>query len=351
VRVCLVADSFALPYDEGFKKIAYRLALEFDAANDFLAIAPGGGSATFRLASPRTNRLFASRALGTVLREFDPDILVYLPFASFTRNSFIRCRVLSAFVPRSRLIMLGVQARSWSRQDLVLMRWWQPHHVLTPLPLAVAQLNGAGIAASLLPFGVDTDKFSPVANMAERAALREKYGLAIDARVYLHVGQITAKRNVLLLANLVDTGTEVVVVGSSSSAAQGFPHDAEVVEYLESRGVKVWIRYFEKVQELYRLADCYLFPTFHETGGIGFPLSVLEALACGTTVVTTRFGGLPAEFANRWPLQFGDSDAELVALARAVKLGPSSEAPALVSHLCWPAIAGRILAHAQTGRS
>jgi len=55
-------------------------------------------------------------------------------------------------------------------------------------------------------------------------------------------------------------------------------------------------RYIKKIEEIYQLSDCYIFPITFEGGGISILLSVLEAMACNLPVVTTKFGGLPAIF-------------------------------------------------------
>jgi len=58
----------------------------------------------------------------------------------------------------------------------------------------------------------------------------------------------------------------------------------------------VWNKYFENIEEIYGIADCYAFPTTDETASIGIPLTVLEAMACNLPVITTKFGGLPRIF-------------------------------------------------------
>jgi len=345
MRICVIADTFSPPYDEGFKKISYRLAHEFSQQHDVLALSMGQADVPFRHAGFRSNRAFLSLDLWRRLAAFGPDVVFYVPFSSFTRNAFVRAQVLRLYAPNAALALVGVQAREWAGWEEPLIRACRPDVVLTPLPDAIARLRRLGISAEFLPFGVDLQRFRPLFSASKRAVLKKRLGLNPTVRVYLHVGQLTEKRNVSLLRHLQGPGSQVVVVGSSSSEAQGFPHSRRVVGELEEAGAKVWIRYFEHIQELYQVADCYVFPTFHETGGIGFPLSVVEALACGTRVVSTPFGGLPEQLPPCEALHYASSDDELLSLARSGKGGGSRKAAALVQRLGWPSIARRALAN------
>lgn len=69
----------------------------------------------------------------------------------------------------------------------------------------------------------------------------------------------------------------------------------------------------KKVLHLLQQADLFCFPTFSE----GFPKSVLEALACGLPVITTRVSVLPQLIGNGCGILIDKATPE--ALARAVK--------------------------------
>jgi len=343
VRVCILADDFSPPSDEGFKKVAFHLSRELSQGHEVLAIGKRGGEAPFPLEVVRANVLFLSPGLKRRVQGFDPDWIVYIPFSSCTRNSFLRCRILKWFCPRARLGMIAVQFRFWQNWELPLVRRWQPDLVLTPLPDVLKHAGTIGIRADYLPFGVDLAKFHPSPGRSHRVALRKKFGIPAGDRVYLHVGQITEKRNLRLLSGLQGKRQQVVVVGSSSSASEGYPHDRALVRELENAGVRVWIRYFPNLEEIYQMADCYVFPVFDRTGGIGFPLSVIEALACGVPAVTTRYGGLELAIGAGSAIQYADSDEELVSLAQDRRTVAASEARALVEDLGWDKITSRVV--------
>jgi glycosyltransferase involved in cell wall biosynthesis len=51
-------------------------------------------------------------------------------------------------------------------------------------------------------------------------------------------------------------------------------------------------RYLQHIEEIYQLADAYLFPVEKARNCIDVPLSALEAAACSIPVVATEYGEL-----------------------------------------------------------
>ena len=78
--------------------------------------------------------------------------------------------------------------------------------------------------------------------------------------------------------------------------------------------------------ELYAAADCLVMPSYEE----GFPRVLLEAMACGTPVVTTDAGGSADVVGADYPYvaHVGDLDT-LTGHARAILLLPPEERRAL----------------------
>ena len=150
-------------------------------------------------------------------------------------------------------------------------------------------LSKLGLQTRVLPNGVDLAKFSPASSRVKRS-LREKFGLG-DEFILLHVGHIMNGRGLEALQNLPNKSTKLIVVGSRST-----PLNESVARRLVEHGGVVWRDYFSDIQEVYNLADCYVFPTLDPSGCIERPLSVLEAMACNLPVVTTSFGGLSEIF-------------------------------------------------------
>lgn len=84
------------------------------------------------------------------------------------------------------------------------------------------------------------------------------------------------------LADLLREDEEIVLVGLSEKQMLALPKDKRI------RGIKR-TESQEELAALYSAALCFVNPTYEDT----FPTTNLEALACGTPVVTYRTGGSP----------------------------------------------------------
>jgi len=106
----------------------------------------------------------------------------------------------------------------------------------------------------------------------------------------LQVGTIEERKNLLLTARAVATlpGVTLVAVGRATRYAR------KVREFASARGLGERIRLIsgvttEDLAVLYRLAAVAVYPSLFE----GFGIPIVEALASGTPIVTTRGGVFP----------------------------------------------------------
>lgn len=159
--------------------------------------------------------------------------------------------------------------------------------------------SGAKAARThVIPHGVDPAIYKPADNAA-RARLREMNNVA-EKTVFLHVGGMTFNKNIGALvrafaallkthptAHLIMKGTDSIYASHGSLdyelAMLGAASEAEVRRHMTYIGADLTT---PQMADLYQAADVYLAPYRAE----GFNLPVLEAAACGCTIVTSKGG-------------------------------------------------------------
>lgn len=132
--------------------------------------------------------------------------------------------------------------------------------------------------------GVDTDRFAPGDRHAARAAL----GLPQHARIIGIAARLERVKGVDIAVDaLAELNDAVLAIGGTGSERAALEQQAR------ERGVADRIRFVGHLDDtatLYRAVDVLCLPSRAE----GLPLAPLEAQACGTPVVATRVGGVPA---------------------------------------------------------
>ncbi len=124
--------------------------------------------------------------------------------------------------------------------------------------------------ATVIANGIDTATFSPI----PRAQARARLGLASEGRYTLFVGRMDHGKGArLILQASRRAGFELLVAGRDASP------DAINLGILEPQTLAV----------AYSAADCVLLPSLYEACSY----VVLEALACGVPLITTRVGWMP----------------------------------------------------------
>lgn len=137
--------------------------------------------------------------------------------------------------------------------------------------------------------GVDTDRFTPVAEDAQvRQAVRSRLGLSDEGLLLLVVAHNFRLKGVPLLlramARLAAQGVEAQLVVAGGKRWHRAAHQAAAL------GLDGRVRFAGSIADprpLYAAADVYVHPTFYDPCS----LVVLEALASGLPVVTTACNG------------------------------------------------------------
>ena len=155
--------------------------------------------------------------------------------------------------------------------------------VSTALKAALTQLGVDPGKISVLRNGVDTRLFHPVDRPSQRARL------GLTGTVLLMVGNLVAlKGHELVLRALCEfSGACLLIIGDGREKRN-------LTELASALGIRDRVTFLgampqEQLAEYYGSADALVLASSRE----GWPNVLLEAMACGTPVVSTRVGGTP----------------------------------------------------------
>lgn len=133
--------------------------------------------------------------------------------------------------------------------------------------------------------GVDLNQFQPSENYKK---LKEKL-LLQNKKIILGVASIWDKRkglsDFIQLASLLDASYQIILIGLTNKQIQELPENIIGVQRTES---------ITELANYYSMADVYVNPTTKDN----FPTTNIEALACGTPVITYNTGGSPEAIDN-----------------------------------------------------
>lgn len=272
--------------DEGGLKVANSLARRIKAADSSVTVVSCGNDAVGSDKHFPANKLLLNAGLARFLHRSREEVLYIPAFARMLPTSlriavlslYTRRRLRTVLVMQSHIGMLAKLLLKMSGTEIIALSGesWQRYHAVI------------GERAIRLRTGVDTKKFAPV-DAQQKAVLRKKYGIPADKPVVLHVGHLTAGRNLNQLLKLEDSFHIVLV---ASSFALNVKDVALRQELLARDNVTLIEHYLPAVEEIYQLSDVYIFPVVEAGNCIDVPLSALEAASCGKPVVATDYGEL-----------------------------------------------------------
>ena len=271
--------------DEGGVKLANHLARVIKAAcPDTTVVSYGGAIRGCDVHIPVNNNLMMNGTLARYLRNKRETIL-YFPAYTRMRDAAVHTFVLSlaaGCMVKTVIIMQGPM----NGLVKLLFRLSRAEIITLSNETYGVFRNVVGNRARYLKTGVDTSRFHPV-GMAHKVALRQKYDIPLDKAVVLHVGHMKESRNVGVMKCLMEDFHGLLVTSTMTANES----DAVLCQQLRQQiNMTVIDSYMPHVEELYQLADVYLFPVQKARNCIDVPLSVLEAAACGIPVVATDYG-------------------------------------------------------------
>ncbi|NIN66755.1 MAG: glycosyltransferase [Anaerolineae bacterium] len=306
MKICVVGHHVDEP-DEGVRKIAYDLALELSRRHHVLKLD------------------ITDVKNSSSIRAFQPDVIHYV--LSPTLPGLAAAKLLSLAYRPAATVMSAPHPDLRHLGRLATL--FRPDLILIQAENSEARFHSLGFRTKFLPNGVDTERFVPV-DAPTKESLREKYNVQSDKLVILHVGSLKRERNLHVMQALQQDGCQVLIVGRPSEK-----RDSVLVDELRASGCIVWTNYVPHLEEIYGLADCYVFPATDRRYCIEMPLSVLEAMSCALPVVSTRFGALPRFFDEGDGLFFANGTGELVQGIERVKNDPATGTRDKVLPYAW----------------
>lgn len=126
--------------------------------------------------------------------------------------------------------------------------------------------------------GIDTNIFKPYNDFSN---FKNKYNLK-DEFIVIGVSgvwnQSKGLNDFIKLSSLIDTNTKIILVGLSDKQIKALPNNIIGIKRTENQ---------KELAELYSMANLFVNPTYGDT----FPTTNLEALSCGTPILTYNTGG------------------------------------------------------------
>ena len=135
--------------------------------------------------------------------------------------------------------------------------------------------------------GIDTKRFEPSSD-EEKLAMKKKLGLPLDKVIYsvvAHNFRLKGIREIIESAALVKKNNPDFLI-----VVAGYGKQEPFLKQAEKAGVKENIQFLGAVktpEDVYKASDVYVQPTWYDPCS----LVVLEAMASGLPVITTRFNG------------------------------------------------------------
>ncbi len=136
---------------------------------------------------------------------------------------------------------------------------------------------------------VDTNRFKPLKNKT----LRNSYNIKENTVLILFIGYLDIFKGIFELidafyeVNTKNRNTKLIIIGEG-------PKEEELKEKVLEMGLKKSVIFTGKISpadipKYYQSADIFVLPSHTE----GFPLVIIEAMACGLPVIASSIGGIP----------------------------------------------------------
>ncbi len=206
--------------------------------------------------------------------------------------------------------------------------------------------------ARVIPYGVNSELFSP--SPERRSIWREKLGIPGDAPMLVSVGRMATKKGYHVLFEQLEElmsakpDLHLVLAGAGDRLEELRARAGAFAQRVHFPGAV----YRDTLPDLYRAADAFVLPAVHDPKGNvdGLPNVILEAMASGLPVISTRISGIPLAIedgVNGRLVPEQDAGSLVAAILdvfadrdRARRMGEAGREKA-VSQLSWQSVAAR----------
>lgn len=267
------------------------------------------------------------------ISEFDPDIIHFI--ISPSMGGLFIAKITSILLPRSKFVVSSIHS---SLKDNYFLKFLKPDLMLVQSKDSEDFFHKYGYNTKFVPNGVNIKKFYPF-DQKKKIELRQKMNIPIEEFVILHLASLKKERNLTVFQKIQQRiQYRVIIIGRENEE-----YDKKVVDDLVASGCTVIIKNFQNIEEIYNIADCYIFPTKDKTACIETPLSVLEAMACNLPIITTNFGTLPRLFVQGEGFFWADTPEQIFRYIDTFKSGdlPINTRQKILDY-SWPCIIKRI---------
>lgn len=280
----IVSNALTKVADEGCVKVAYNLVKRIKNVNENVKVIAFDRRSSLADEYITVNKLLLNRKLISKVKQNKGNV-IYIPFPAKTQSTALRIFILSLFAGKNFRVVLSMTS-GMDFLSKILFKMSRAKFIVFSKRSYELYCSIAGAKrVAYLRSGVDTEKFIPISG--ERAdELKRKYGFDPTKKLVLHVGHLNGGRNVQQLCKLSDN-YQVLLVSSTLTHDE---QDLQLKNELLSNGVRLIDTYVSDIEQIYQMADVYLFPVVERGRCIDVPLSCLEAAACNKPIVTTDFG-------------------------------------------------------------
>ena len=202
------------------------------------------------------------------LKQLDPELRKEVSFSQVRRFIFMRPIIEYNFKRRRHKRVIAISSKI--NQDLVSICGTPPENI------------------SLVPNGVDLQRFLKTSRARARKKVQKEFGLLRHHFILLFVGNFFKRKGVQFvlpaLARLHNVSARLVIVGNYRGQNEWARNMAEEL------GIERMVLFAgerKDVETFYAGSDALVFPSFYEASS----LVLLEALASGLPVIASRTGG------------------------------------------------------------